>query len=159
MTGDNSPNDMDRVEIGPTKLAFDEWAKAGLDLPDLQQMRGFRHQRLVQCINARDYGALVVFDPLNIRYATDSTNMQLWNTHNPFRALIICADGYMVMWDYKNSPFLSQFNPLVSEQRSGADFFYFDRGDMAHLAAKKFSQEVLDLVREHGGEQYAIGSR
>ena len=23
MTGDNTPNDMDRVEIGPTKLAFD----------------------------------------------------------------------------------------------------------------------------------------
>ncbi len=29
-------------------------------------------------------------DPLNIRYATDSTNMQLWNTHNPFRAVLIC---------------------------------------------------------------------
>ena len=80
MTGDNTPNDMDRVEIVPTKLAFDEWAIAGLELPDLQQMRRFRHQQLVQGINARDYGALVVFDPLNIRYATDSTNMQLWNT-------------------------------------------------------------------------------
>ena len=79
MTGDNTPNDMDRIEIGPTKLAFDEWEIAGLELPDLQQMRRFRHQRLVQGINARDYGALVVFDPLNIRYATDSTNMQLWN--------------------------------------------------------------------------------
>ena len=54
MTGDNSPNDMDRVEIGPTKLAFDEWAKAELELPDLQKMRRFRHQRLVQSINARD---------------------------------------------------------------------------------------------------------
>jgi len=43
--------------------------------------------------------ALVVFDPLNIRYAIDSTNMQLWNTHNPFRALIVFADGYMMMWD------------------------------------------------------------
>ena len=75
MAGDNTPNDMDRVEIGPTKLAFGEWAKAGLELPDLQKMRRFRHQRLVQGINARDFGALVVFDPLNIRYATDSTNM------------------------------------------------------------------------------------
>ena len=151
MTGDNTPNDMDRVEIGPTKLAFDEWASARLELPDLQQMRRFRHNRLVQGITARDYGALVVFDPLNIRYASDSTNMQLWNTHNPFRALIVCADGYMVMWDYKNSPFLSQFNPLVREQRSGADFFYFDRGDMAHLAAEAFAGEVYDLVRSHGG--------
>ena len=75
MAGDNTPNDMDRVEIGPTKLAFGEWAKAGLELPDLQKMRRFSHQRLVQGINARDFGALVVFDPLNIRYATDSTNM------------------------------------------------------------------------------------
>ena len=149
-TGDNTPNDMDRVEIGPTKLAFDEWRQAGLELPDLQAMRQFRHQRLVDGVNSRNYGALIVFDPLNIRYASDSTNMQLWNTHNPFRALIVCADGYMVMWDYKNSPFLSEFNPLVCEQRSGADFFYFDRGDMAHLAAEKFSHEVKDLIIEHG---------
>ena len=54
MTSDNTPNDLDRVEIGPTKLAFDEWAKAELELPDLQKMRRFRHQRLVQSINARD---------------------------------------------------------------------------------------------------------
>ena len=102
-------------------------------------------------MNARDYGALVVFDPLNIRYATDSTNMQLWNTHNPFRALIVCADRHMVIWNYKNPPFLSTFNPLVKEQRSGADFFYFDRGDMAHVAADKWAGEVRDLVAEHGG--------
>ena len=68
---------------------------------------------------------MLMFDPLNIRYATDSTNMQLWNTHNPFRAVLVCADGYMVIWDYKNAPFLSTFNPLVREQRSGADLFYF----------------------------------
>ena len=37
--GDNTPNDMDRVEIGPTKLAFEEWKAAGLELPDLQEMR------------------------------------------------------------------------------------------------------------------------
>ena len=156
VTGDNTPNDMNRVEIGPTQLAFSEWAAAGLDLPNLQEMRRYRHKRLVAGVTQRDYGALIVFDPLNIRYASDSTNMQLWNTHNPFRALIVCADGYMVMWDYKNSPFLSEFNPLVRERRSGADFFYFDRGDMAHVAAEKFTQEVRDLVQEHGGGNMRI---
>jgi Xaa-Pro aminopeptidase len=92
-----------------------------------------------------------MFDPLNIRYATDSTNMQLWNTHNPFRAVLLCADGYMVIWDYKNSPFLSKFNPLVREQRSGADLFYFDRGDKIDVAADKFSNEVRLLIDAHGG--------
>ena len=149
--GDNTPNDADRIEIGPTRLAFGEWAAAGLELPDLQAMREFRWRRLTQAIVDRDYGGVLLFDPLNIRYATDSTNMQLWNTHNPFRALLVCADGYMVIWDYKQSPFLSTFNPLVREQRSGADLFYFDRGDKIDVAADRLSNEVRELIAEHGG--------
>ena len=151
VTGDNTPNDMNRVEIGPTRLALREWAEVGLQLPDLQAMRRFRWERLTKAINDRGYGGLLVFDPLNIRYATDSTNMQLWNTHNPFRAVLLCADGYMVIWDYKNSPFLSEFNPLVREQRSGADLFYFDRGDKVDVAADIFSNEVRVLIEAHGG--------
>ena len=132
---DGTPNDGDRIEIGPTLLAMQEWETAGLTLPNLERMRAFRHSRLTQHINDRDWGGLLMFDPLNIRYATDSTNMQLWNTHNPFRAVLLCADGYMVIWDYKNSPFLSTFNHLVREQRSGSDLFYFDRGDKFDVAA------------------------
>ncbi|MGB7244945.1 MAG: dimethylsulfonioproprionate lyase DddP [Sulfitobacter sp.] len=149
--GDGSPNDMDRIEIGPTQLAFGEWAAAGLTLPNLAKMRGYRHARLTRHIVDRDYGGLLMFDPLNIRYATDSTNMQLWNTHNPFRAVLLCADGYMVIWDYKNSPFLSEFNPLVREARSGADLFYFDRGDKVDVAADALSNQVRDLITAHGG--------
>lgn len=155
--GDGTPNDNDRIEIGPTQQAFAEWQAAGLVLPNLERMREHRWKRLTKAIVDRDYGGLLMFDPLNIRYATDSTNMQLWNTHNPFRAVLLCADGYMVIWDYKNSPFLSQFNPLVREQRSGADFFYFDRGDRIEPAADKFSKEVAELIREHGGSNMRIG--
>lgn len=151
MLGDNTPNDGNRIEIGPTRLALEEWRAAGLTQPDLQAMRKHRWERLTQHIVARDYGGLLMFDPLNIRYATDSTNMQLWNTHNPFRAVLLCADGYMVIWDYKNSPFLSKFNPLVREARSGADLFYFDRGDKIDIAADVFSNEVRVLLEEHAG--------
>ncbi|MDJ0827680.1 MAG: aminopeptidase P family N-terminal domain-containing protein, partial [Rhodobacter sp.] len=150
MLGDGTPNHADRVEIGPTELAFREWEAAGLALPNLPAMRAYRWQRLVDGIQTRGYGGLIVTDPLNIRYATDSTNMQLWNTHNPFRALLVCADGYMVIWDYKNGMFLSEFNPLVREQRTGADLFYFDRGDKADVAAADWAGQVRDLIAEHG---------
>ncbi len=157
LLGDNTPNDADRIEIGPTQLAFQEWEAAGLELPDLQAMRKYRWKRLTDHIVQRGYGGLLVFDPLNIRYATDSTNMQLWNTHNPFRALLLCADGHMVLWDYKIAPFLSSFNPLVKEVRSGADFFYFDRGDKAYDAAELFAAQVRDLINEHGGGELRLG--
>lgn len=149
--GDGTPNDLNRVEIGPTQLAFGEWEAAGLSLPNLQRMREFRHKRLTQHVVDRDYGGLLMFDPLNIRYATDTTNMQLWNTHNPFRAVLLCADGYMVIWDYKNAPFLADFNPLVRESRSGASMFYFSSGDKVEQGAESFVGQVSELMAEHAG--------
>lgn len=155
--GDGLENFDDRIEIGPTVLAYREWQQAGLELPNLALMREYRWQRLVAGVQARDYGGLLLFDPLNIRYATDSTNMQLWNTHNLFRAVLVCADGYMVVWDYKQAMFLSEFNPLVREQRSGADLFYFDRGDKIDVAADVFSNEVRELIARHGGGNMRLG--
>ena len=149
--GDGSPNDNNRVEIGPTQLAFREWEAAGLTPPNLARMRDYRWQRLTAAIVARGYGGLLLYDPLNIRYATDTTNMQLWNTHNPFRACLLCADGHMVMWEYKNSPFLVTFNPLVKELRSGATFFYNSTGDRGEAAAAGFAAQVVEVMREHAG--------
>ncbi|WP_299693038.1 dimethylsulfonioproprionate lyase DddP [uncultured Tateyamaria sp.] len=146
---DGTPNDADRIEIGPPLQTQRAWQAAGLTLPNLAAMRAHRWRRLTRHIVDRDYAGLLMFDPLNIRYATDSTNMQLWNTHNPFRAVLICADGHMVIWDYKNAPFLSSFNPLVKEVRSGADLFYFDRGDKIDVAADAFANEVRILLAEH----------
>jgi Xaa-Pro aminopeptidase len=146
---DGSPNNSDRVEIGPTPLARAEWKAAGLAFPDLDAMRRYRWDRLTAHVVARDLAGLLLFDPLNIRYATDSTNMQLWNAHNSFRAVLLCADGYMVLWDYRNTSFLSAFNPLVREVRSGADLFYFDRGDKVDVAATAFADQVRDLLEQH----------
>ena len=148
---DGSPNDNDRVEIGPTALAFAEWQAVGLTPPDLDRMRSYRWQRLTAALVARDYGGLLMFDPLNIRYATDTTNMQLWNTHNPFRAVLLCADGHMVIWEYRNAPFLVSFNPLIREIRSGATFFYNSTGDRGDDAAVGFAAQVDTIMREHAG--------
>lgn len=149
--GDGTPNDNDRVEIGPTQLAFAEWEAAGVELPQLDRMREYRWRRLTEALVARDIGGLLLFDPLNIRYATDTTNMQLWNSHNPFRACLLCADGHMVMWEYKNSPFLVTFNPLVKELRTGASFFYNVCGDATASDARAFAAQVEEVMRAHAG--------
>ncbi len=148
---DGTLNDNDRIEIGPTPLAYAEWAAAGLTLPNLPNLRQFRLDRLVAQLQANGYGGVLVFDPLNIRYATDTTNMQLWNTHNPFRACLVCADGHMVLWEYKNAPFLADHNPLVREVRSGASMFYFSVGDRGDETAEAFSGEVAEIMAAHAG--------
>ncbi|MCB2136765.1 MAG: aminopeptidase P family protein, partial [Rhodobacteraceae bacterium] len=154
---DGSPNENDRIEIGPTQLAFREWEAAGLTLPNLTRMREYRWKRLTDHVVARGWGGILLFDPLNIRYATDATNMQLWNTHNPFRALLLCADGYMVLWEYKNSPFLADHNPLVREVRSGASMFYMSTGDRGEAVAKAFAADVEEVMRAHAGTNRKLG--
>lgn len=157
---EGSPLDPDGVEIGPTPLAFAEWAEAGLALPDLPAMRAHRHRRLVEHIVARDLGGLLLFDPLNIRYATDTTNMQLWNAHNPFRAVLLTADGHMVLWEYKGPRFgfLSSYNPLVREVRGGASMFYFSAGDRCEEAAAGFVAQLEELMVAHapGNRRLAV---
>jgi Xaa-Pro aminopeptidase len=148
---DGTLNDEDRVEIGPTPLAYGEWEAAGLILPDLPAMRRYRLDRIVDRLAERDYAGVLVFDPLNIRYATDTTNMQLWNAHNPFRACLVCADGHMVLWEYKNAPFLADHNPLVAEVRSGASMFYFATGDRGENAARDFAAQVAEIAAAHAG--------
>lgn len=148
---DGTPDDNDRVEIGPTALAFDEWQRAGMEVPDLAAMRAFRLQRLLAEINRREFAGVLMFDPLNIRYATDTTNMQLWATHNLFRACLVMADGYMIVWDYKGNDLLTHFNPLINETRTGAAMFYFSTGDKSEQAAQRFAAEVDEALREHCG--------
>ncbi|MEO1539740.1 MAG: dimethylsulfonioproprionate lyase DddP [Pseudomonadota bacterium] len=150
---DGTPDDDDRVEIGPTPLAFAEWADAGLDAPDLAKMRHARLDRLCAALQARDYGAILLFDPLNIRYASDTTNMQLWNAHNPFRACLVTASGYMIVWDFKGvRGLLTAHNPLVRETRIGSSsFFYFSNGDSTQSRAAAFAAEVEAEMQIHCG--------
>lgn len=151
LKADGSIEDNDRVEIGPTPLAFAEWAQIGLQPPHLPSMREYRLQRICAQLISRDLAGILLFDPLNIRYATDSTNMQLWTSHNPARACFIAASGYMVLWDFHGCDHLSAHLPLVSDLRSGASFFYFETGERTDEHARHFAAQVDDLLRQHAG--------
>ena len=149
---DGSENDNDRVETGPTDLAFREWEELGLTVPALPRMREYRLMRIVEQLQKRDLAGVLLFDPLNIRYASDSSNMQLWIIHNHARACFVSASGYMVLWDFHNCEHLSTHLPLVKEVRSGASFFYFETGGRTQEHARHFASELAALIREHSGE-------
>ncbi len=148
---DNTSNDNDRIEIGPSQLAFDEWAALGLPSPDLVALREYRLERVKQQLRQRDYAGILLFDPLNLRYATDSANMQLWIAHNQARGCFIATDGPVVMFDFHNCEHLNQHLPLIDEVRNMTSFFYFLGGARSAEFAAKFTAEIDDLLRQHGG--------
>ncbi len=151
LRGDGTPDDNDRAEIGPTALAFTEWQQAGLTLPDMPALRAYRLSRLQEQIQAHDCAGMLLFDPINIRYATDSSNMQVWTTHNAARACFVPPSGEMILFDFHNCEHLSQHLPLVAEVRGGASFFYFETGDRTNEHAARFADQLSDLMKRHAG--------
>ena len=139
------------IEIGPTLFAYDEWAKAGLYCPDLGRMREYRLKRIIKGLNLRDLGGILLFDPVSIRYACDITQNQLWNGHNTFRACLVCADGYMVLWEQRGRKSASRVDSLVDEIRCGSSFSFKAKGSRSKEEAAKFADQVEDILTHHAG--------
>jgi len=140
-----------RIVMGPGEPALSEWAAAGLSLPDLEEMRNYRVARIREQLVKNDVAGALLFDPLNLMYATDSPNMQLWVTHNQARWAFIAADGPIVLWEFNDCDFLSGHNPHVTEVRPNTSFTYFLAGYRANEQAEKMAKEIYALVKEHGG--------
>ena len=51
----------------------------------LQCARAYRLGRLREQLDRSDCAAILLYDPCNIRYAFDCSNMQVWTLHNPMR--------------------------------------------------------------------------
>lgn len=137
--------------LGPGEPALSEWRAAGLTLPDMPAVRAYRLERVRAQLKARDIAAAVLADPLNIRYATDSTNMQLWTSHNAARYCFVPAEGDVIVFDYKQCEHLSSHNPLIAEVRPAKSWFYFSSGDNLAQDAKDWAAEIADLLAACGG--------
>ncbi|MGF1526832.1 MAG: M24 family metallopeptidase [Candidatus Competibacterales bacterium] len=142
---------LNRHVLGPGALAEGEWAALGLPLPDVEAMRAYRLQRVRAELRRRDYAAIVLFDPLHVRYATDSTNMQLWITHNAGRYAFIAADGPVILFDYDGCEHLSGHLDLIDEIRPAIPWFYFAAGERIDHQARAWGAEIAALVTQWGG--------
>ncbi|MEL6423572.1 MAG: M24 family metallopeptidase, partial [Pseudomonadota bacterium] len=134
-----------------TNPAGDEWAAAGLPAPDMDQVRAYRLERLREQLRARDMAGCLLYDPLNIRYALDATNMQIWTMHNAVRYAFIATDGPVILFDFHCCEHLSADYPLIDETRPAIAWFYFGAGPNEKARVKEWAAEVADLVSAHGG--------
>jgi Xaa-Pro dipeptidase len=138
-------------DLGPGSLALGEWQALGLRPPDLAALRRYRLARVRAELSARDCAGIVVTDPINVRYATDSANMQVWCLHNPVRYAFVATDGPVIVFDFHGSAHLSDHLDLVDEVRPGRGWYFFKSGDRVVEHAMSWAAEIADLVRAHGG--------
>ncbi len=133
-------------QIGPSSQAVAEWERAGLALPDVDRMRGDRLQRLRAVLARHEVDAAVLYDPLNIRYATDTTNMSVWTMHNAVRFCIVVTEGPSVIFEYSNGEFLSLHNRHIDEVRPATSLHPFYVGGRIDEIASRWADEVVEVI-------------
>ncbi|MEL7544065.1 MAG: Xaa-Pro peptidase family protein [Pseudomonadota bacterium] len=134
-----------------TNPAGDEWAAAGLPAPDMDIVRAYRLERIREQLRERDFGGCLLYDPLNLRYALDATNMQIWTMHNAVRYAYIATDGPVILFDFHACEHLSEDYPLIDETRPAIAWFYFGAGQNEMARVKDWASEIAHLVNAHGG--------
>ena len=118
---------------------------------DLVALRAWRLARLRAELRARDYGGALLYDPINIRYASDARNMQVWCLHNAVRYLFVPTEGPVVLFDFHNCAHLSAGNEVIAEVRPAIGWFYFAAAERCAELAARWAGEIADLVARHGG--------
>ncbi len=118
---------------------------------DLDKVRLYRLGRIRDQLKKKDCAGALLFDQVNTRYATDSTNMQIWCSHYETRCVFIAADGPVVLFDYSDLPHLAEDLPTIDEYRVMPAFYYFSAADGGPDMARKFGDQIADLMTKHGG--------
>jgi len=117
----------------------------------LERARHYRLQRLRDQLAQSNCAALLLYDPCNIRYAFDCSNMQVWTLHNPMRYALILADGPAVMFEFKGCLHQSEGLPGIDELREAKTWMFMGSGDKAAAATEGWADEIASLLREYGG--------
>lgn len=150
LKGEEDIYSLNKHALGPGELAESEWLKAGLANPNMTKIREYRLKRVREKLVEFDCAGILLYDPLNIRYATDSTNMSLWTSHNAARYALVMTEGPVIIFEFDAHEFLSNHNPLITEVRHAVTYLYFTAGDKSKERAKMWASEIVDIVKEHG---------
>jgi len=119
---------------------------------NFNQMRRYRLNRVKEQLIKHDIGACILFDPINIRYATDTRNMSMYTMHIISRYVFIPAEGPVILFEYPKSEHLAEGICTVDEIRDCIVWDFFSNGNNVYTKALQWAASVDDLMKHYVSE-------
>ncbi len=116
---------------------------------NFDKLRSYRLDRVKKELEKNNLEACILFDPVNVRYALDTTNMSIYNMHNLTRYCFIPVNGPVILYEYFNCEELASHLNLINEIRPAITWDYFSNGDQAGDQLEKWINEVKDLSNSY----------
>ena len=112
-------------------------------VPELEAQREdlfrARKARLREVMGRLGMPVLVVLDPNTIRYATGTSNMQLFAQRVPSRYLLLFQDGPAILYEYVGCEHLADAYTTVDEIRAAEGLCMISSGGFPEAAAERFA--------------------
>ena len=118
---------------------------------DEAEIRRFRLQSIRSLAARRDLSAVLLFDPINIRYANGSRNMQVWTMHNFCRYALILTSGPSIMFELPTGMHLLKDLETIDEVQPAWSTDYFVTGERTGEIVANWAKQIDALVRAYGG--------
>jgi Xaa-Pro aminopeptidase len=123
---------------------------------DTVKLRCERLARLRHWMKGAEYGAILLFDPYNQRYATGSRNMFGYFLRNSTRYFFLPAEGPIILFEYPQSYHVSTKLETVDEARP-SKLVWSSVSGRDDETAGPFAAEIAELMRIHANGTRKIG--
>jgi len=122
------------------------------DQIDFDRMRMYRLNRVREQLLKNDIGGCILFDPINIRYATDTRNMAVFSFHLMTRYVFIPASGPVILFEYPKCEHIYENNCTIDEVRSVINWDFFSQGNNVYQKASEWAKTVDELMKKYSSD-------
>lgn len=124
---------------------------------DLKAVRLYRLGRVRAEMAARGIGAVILTDPVNIRYATGTRNMQVFSQRNaPARYLLLTAER-SILFEFTGAEHLGAGYETVDEVRPSRTASFVAAGLQIAARERAWAAEMADLIGSLLGPGATLG--
>ena len=127
------------------------------DLIDLQAVRAHRLGRVRTEMQRQGIDACLLFDAVNVRYATGSRNMQVFSSRNPARYALITLDGPVILYEFTGCEHLAADLETIDEIRPAITASFVAAGADIAQTERRWATETAAVIRQHCGDGATVG--
>ncbi len=138
----------DRRTLGQTNTLLERGV-------DLERLRRDRLRKVQTEMRVRDVGALLLTDPINIRYVTGVSVMPLWSATNLAHYVLAPAEGSPVVFEFARAKFRAE--EFFSDVRNAHYWQARFADQMAAERSSEWAAEIKDVLKQWGVNDARLG--
>lgn len=118
---------------------------------DLVAVRTYRQQRVRQKMAEYDVDAVILSDPVNIRYATGTRNMQVFSMRNAPSRYLLLTQNRSILFEFTGCLHLGEGYETVDEVRPSKTASFVAAGPHIAERERAWAAEMADSIHELTG--------